>query len=72
MVRRMAVLLAIAIAALVVDAGTCAAAPPLSPRNPYRSFSITGLNYGSLQWERTHRGSYNGYHRSGGRLFRRR
>jgi hypothetical protein len=29
---------------------------PISPGNPYRSFNITGVNYGSMQWERQHRG----------------
>lgn len=28
----------------------------ISPNNPYRSFNISGINYGSMKWERTHRG----------------
>ncbi len=24
----------------------------VSPRNPYRSFNLSGINYGSMQWER--------------------
>jgi hypothetical protein len=41
----------------------------VSPRNPYRSFNISGVNYGSMQWEKQHRKST--YQRSGG-IFRRR
>jgi hypothetical protein len=26
----------------------------ISKNNPYRSFNISGINYGSLNWERTH------------------
>lgn len=26
----------------------------ISRNNPYRSFNISGINYGSLQWERSH------------------
>ena len=28
----------------------------VSPRNPYRSFNLSGVNYGSMRWERTHNG----------------
>ena len=27
----------------------------VSPRNPYRSFNLSGLNYGSMQWEKAQR-----------------
>jgi hypothetical protein len=27
----------------------------VSPRNPYRSFNLSGVNYGSMQWERAQR-----------------
>ncbi|WP_437204874.1 hypothetical protein [Planctomicrobium sp. SH664] len=30
-------------------------AAPISRNNPYRSFNISGINYGSMQWERAHR-----------------
>ena len=33
-------------------AGTAAA---ISPQNPYRSFNLSGINYGSMQWERAQR-----------------
>lgn len=26
-----------------------------SPRNPYSSFNLSGINYGSMQWERAQR-----------------
>lgn len=29
-------------------------AAQINPRNPYRSFNISGINYGSMQWERQH------------------
>ncbi len=33
----------------------CRSAEAISPRNPYRSFNLGGVNYGSMRWERTHR-----------------
>ena len=27
----------------------------ISPQNPYRSFNLSGINYGSMQWERDQR-----------------
>jgi hypothetical protein len=30
-------------------------AKAVSPRNPYRSFNLSGINYGSMQWERAQR-----------------
>ena len=40
--------------ALVVGGGlfACSEARAVSPRNPYRSFNLSGINYGSMQWER--------------------
>lgn len=32
------------------------AAYPVSGRNPYRSFNISGVNYGSQRWERQRHG----------------
>lgn len=29
-------------------------AGPMSLQNPYRSFNLSGINYGSEQWERDH------------------
>ncbi|MDA7992278.1 MAG: hypothetical protein MPJ25_04480 [Pirellulales bacterium] len=33
----------------------CRSAKAISPRNPYRTFNLSGVNYGSMRWERTHR-----------------
>lgn len=30
-------------------------AHPISPQNPYKSYNLSGINYGSMEWERTHR-----------------
>ena len=46
------------------------AAYPLSRNNPYRAFNISGINYGSLNWERTHGNASR--HSRGVFLFRRR
>jgi hypothetical protein len=54
-------------------AAAAAARGPISPRNPYRSFNISGINYGSMQWEREHRGRGGSAHHAGrGWLGRRR
>lgn len=45
------ILPALAVAAAI--AATPAAA--VSPQNPYRSFNLSGINYGSMQWERAQR-----------------
>ena len=42
-----------AVALVAAIATTPAAA--ISPRNPYRSFNLSGINYGSMQWERAQR-----------------
>lgn len=46
--------------ALLAVAVLGAVTPPrlafaVSPRNPYRSFNLSGVNYGSMRWERTQR-----------------
>ena len=71
MLRKILAVAVVVAAAVLVDARPADAAP-LSPRNPYRSFNITGVNYGSLNWERTHGGRCAVVHRGGGWLFRRR
>jgi hypothetical protein len=45
-------LLAAAVAAFLIPAS---AAEARSPRNPYSSFNLSGINYGSMQWERDQR-----------------
>lgn len=63
--------LVVAAAAGVAGARPADAAP-VSARNPYRSFNISGVNYGSMQWERAHRGRASSGHRFGGFMFRHR
>jgi len=44
------------LAGLVAGFGLAATeAKAVSPRNPYRSFNLSGINYGSMQWERAQR-----------------
>jgi hypothetical protein len=66
MIRRIVLCLALVALALPVTAS----AAPISNNNPYRSFNITGINYGSLQWEHDHHGGA-GYHSSRGYMPRR-
>jgi hypothetical protein len=47
-------------------------AATISPQNPYRSFNISGVNYGSMQWEKQHRQTNRAYHRKSGRVYWRR
>jgi hypothetical protein len=42
----------------------------ISKNNPYKSFNITGINYGSMQWEREH-GNKSSSPSRGHRFFRR-
>ena len=45
-------------AILVVSVGLAclgASADAASPRNPYSSFNLSGVNYGAMQWERAQR-----------------
>jgi hypothetical protein len=52
-VRRLA--LPVVIPVLVCVAAWGGTASAISPRNPYRSFNLSGINYGSMQWERAQR-----------------
>jgi hypothetical protein len=45
-------LLAATVAALLLPV---TAAEARGPRNPYSSFNLSGINYGSMQWERDQR-----------------
>jgi hypothetical protein len=35
--------------------GAESTATAVSPRNPYRSFNLSGINYGSMRWEQAQR-----------------
>lgn len=39
---------------LLVLSAKSAQAAVISRNNPYRSFNVSGVNYGSMQWERKH------------------
>ena len=41
--------------ALVAALSIPTAAEAVSPRNPYRSFNLSGVNYGSMRWEKAQR-----------------
>ncbi len=73
MTRAFAFSLALLFALLFFGAGS-AHAGLISNNNPYRSFNISGVNYGSMQWERKYGNRSNNpwnRGRSNGRLFRR-
>jgi hypothetical protein len=54
---RHAAVLAVAcgLAGLAGAAGGAGTAAAAGPRNPYSSFNLSGVNYGSQQWERAQR-----------------
>ena len=74
--RSLLLSLAIALLAVILVAGaeSASARGPISYNNPYRSFNLSGVNYGSMQWERQHhtRGAISHWSRGGGLLGRRR
>jgi hypothetical protein len=45
------------VAAVFLAPADSSDAGPISRNNPYRSFNISGVNYGSTQWEIKHRKS---------------
>jgi hypothetical protein len=49
---RLARHLAVAVVAMAASLAVADPARAVSPRNPYRSFNLSGINYGSMQWER--------------------
>jgi hypothetical protein len=60
--------------ALIIVGVRSADAGLISNNNPYRSFNISGVNYGSMQWERKYGNRSNqswNRGRSNGRVFRR-
>lgn len=48
---RFVIVVVIAVAGVAIGSP---AAHAVSPRNPYRTFNLSGVNYGSMQWERAH------------------
>ena len=48
-------LLLIAIATGLAVAMSAGEAEAVSPRNPYRTFNLIGVNYGSMRWEQAQR-----------------
>ena len=49
------ILLTLLTVAILSMSAFCRSADAISPRNPYRSFNLGGVNYGSMRWERAHR-----------------
>lgn len=49
-----------------------AQAQRISPQNPFRSYNISGVNYGSQQWERSQTPKPSSSHRNSRILIRRR
>ena len=49
-----------------------APAQQISPQNPFRSYNISGINYGSQQWERSQASKPPSSPRSGRIIIRRR
>jgi len=47
----------VALSAVALVLGITSQALAVSPRNPYRTFNLSGVNYGSMRWERTQRSS---------------
>ncbi len=46
----------ILVLAFVISFDRPSAQAQISRENPYRSFNISGVNYGSMRWEEQHRG----------------
>ena len=65
------IILGLFVVAATAGLASTSSAVIISKNNPYRSFNISGINYGSMNWERTHgnRSSSRTLRSSGG-LFR--
>lgn len=50
--RTLPMRLAAAVIACALVLTVASPARAVSPQNPYRSFNLSGINYGSMQWER--------------------
>lgn len=58
-------ILGLFVVASIAGAASTGSANPVSKYNPYRSFNASGVNYGSMKWERDHRycrSAYRGHH----------
>lgn len=62
-------ILGLFVVAAVAGLAECGSAAPISKNNPYRSFNISGVNYGSMNWERSQGNRSSRSYRSGG-MFR--
>lgn len=73
MFRRLLVALVLTTGFVVI--GSADAGIKISRNNPYRSFNLSGVNYGSMQWEKQHPNNpfpnRNYRYQSGYRAFRR-
>ena len=52
--KRACAVFMLVVGALLLVPAQQADARPISRNNPYRSFNISGVNYGSMQWEIKH------------------
>jgi len=64
------IVLGLFVVAATAGLASVSSANPISKNNPYRSFNISGVNYGSLNWERSHGNLSSRSIRSGGGIFR--
>jgi len=64
------IVLGLFVVAATAGLANVSSANPISKNNPYRSFNISGINYGSLNWERSHGNRSSRSMRSGGVFFR--
>ena len=47
--------LTLLVGTVITITGLSTTAFAVSPRNPYRSFNLSGVNYGSMRWEQAQR-----------------
>ena len=64
------IVLGLFIVAATAGLANVSSANPISKNNPYRSFNISGINYGSLNWERSHGNRSSRSVRASGGIFR--
>jgi hypothetical protein len=64
------IVLGLFVVAATAGLANSSSANPISKNNPYRSFNISGINYGSLKWERSHGSRSSRPLRSGSGIFR--